>query len=238
MEAPALDRPLRRHAGFRNRRNPDEPGKLPQPGGKGAEQRALVRQEQETLPPWEPRSVPSVLGNTFDPAHLHRLGSQALGGTRSPCPGADHSARACPQGSRPFLVQEAPPRARLERFWIQVQDLVTASLWKLWKSHTVLQKGYDFGARRSVFTRSRMTSTGICKGGGRICRILKREGEREGECKIPLYNPDSQSNLDEINPQSTQLTQFTLYATRQLSSLTWASLEPMPFGIAASIDAS
>ena len=126
--------------------------------------------------------MPSVLGNTFDPAHLHRLGSQALGGTRSPCPGADHSARACPQGSRPFLVQEAPPpRARLERFWIQVQDLVTASLWKLWKSHTVLQKGYDFGARRSVFTRSRMTSTGICKGGGRLCGILKREGEREGE---------------------------------------------------------
>ena len=57
-------------------------------------------------------------------------------------------------------------------------------------------------------------------------------------CKIPLYNPDSQSNLDEINPQSTQLTQFTLYATRQLSSLAWASLEPMPFGIVASIDAS
>ena len=57
-------------------------------------------------------------------------------------------------------------------------------------------------------------------------------------CKIPLYNPDSQSYLDEINPQSTQLTQFTLYATRQLSSLAWASLEPMPFGIVASIDAS
>ena len=62
--------------------------------------------------------------------------------------------------------------------------------------------------------------------------------ERERECKIPLYNPDSQSYLDEINPQSTQLTQFTLYATRQLSSLAWASLEPMPFGIVASIDAS
>ena len=65
----------------------------------------------------------------------------------------------------------------------------------------------------------------------------QRERERES-AKIPLYNPDSQSNLDEINPQSTQLTQFTLYATRQLSSLAWASLEPMPFGIVASIDAS
>ena len=66
----------------------------------------------------------------------------------------------------------------------------------------------------------------------------REERERKRECKIPLYNPDSQSNLDEINPQSTQLTQFTLYATRQLSSLAWASLEPMPFGIVASIDAS
>ena len=69
-------------------------------------------------------------------------------------------------------------------------------------------------------------------------RERERDRERERECKIPLYNPDSQSYLDEINPQSTQLTQFTLYATRQLSSLAWASLEPMPFGIVASIDAS
>ena len=72
--------------------------------------------------------------------------------------------------------------------------------------------------------------------GGEVAPLRTRARERE--CKIPLYNPDSQSNLDEINPQSTQLTQFTLYATRQLSSLAWASLEPMPFGIVASIDAS
>ena len=73
-------------------------------------------------------------------------------------------------------------------------------------------------------------------------RARERESARvkktERGCKIPLYNLDSQSNLDEINPQSTQLTQFTLCATRQLSSLAWASLEPMPFGIVASIDAS
>ena len=44
----------------------------------------------------------------------------------------------------------------------------------------------------------------------------------------------------EINPQSTQLTQFTSFcATRQLSSLEpIISLEPMPYGIVASIDAS
>ena len=47
-----------------------------------------------------------------------------------------------------------------------------------------------------------------------------REGGREGGCKIPLYNLDSESNLDMrsiLNPLNH--TQSTLYATRQLSSL-------------------
>ena len=48
----------------------------------------------------------------------------------------------------------------------------------------------------------------------------KKERERERECKIPLYNLDSESNLDMrsiLNPLNH--TQSTLCATRQLSSL-------------------
>ena len=47
------------------------------------------------------------------------------------------------------------------------------------------------------------------------------------ECKIPLYNLDSENNLDMrsiLNPL--KHTQLPLYATRQLSSLAWASLDP------------
>ena len=54
-----------------------------------------------------------------------------------------------------------------------------------------------------------------------------REGGREGGCKIPLYNLDSESNLDMrsiLNPLKSHNSLF--YATRQLSSLAWASLEP------------
>ena len=50
-----------------------------------------------------------------------------------------------------------------------------------------------------------------------VCVVYR---ERERECKIPLYNLDSESNLDMrsiLNPL--YHTQSTLCATRQLSSL-------------------
>ena len=60
-----------------------------------------------------------------------------------------------------------------------------------------------------------------------VWKERERERERERECKIPLYNLDSESNLDMrsiLNP--IKHTQSPLYATRQLSSLAWASLDP------------
>ena len=66
----------------------------------------------------------------------------------------------------------------------------------------------------------------------------ERERERERVQNSAIQSRQSEQPKYEINPQSPQITQFTLYATRQLSSLARASLEPMPFGIVASIDAS
>ena len=68
---------------------------------------------------------------------------------------------------------------------------------------------------------------------------MKRERERE--CKIPLYNLDSESNLDMrsiLNPLKSHNSLFM----RPGSCPVWHEpvlvLEPMPFGIVASIDAS
>ena len=67
------------------------------------------------------------------------------------------------------------------------------------------------------------------------------ERERERECKIPLYNLDSESNLDMrsiLNPLESHSSLFM----RPGSCPVWHEpvliLEPMPFGIVASVDAS
>ena len=69
----------------------------------------------------------------------------------------------------------------------------------------------------------------------------KEEEEEERECKIPLYNLDSESNLDMrsiLNPLKSHNSLFM----RPGSCPVWLgpvlSLEPMPFGIVASSDAS
>ena len=59
------------------------------------------------------------------------------------------------------------------------------------------------------------------------CKMNVSERVSERLCKIPLYNLDSQSNLSTRSILSPiNHTQHTLYATRQLSSLARASLEP------------
>ena len=74
-------------------------------------------------------------------------------------------------------------------------------------------------------------------------RARERESERarERECKIQLYNLDSESNLDMrsiLNPLESHSSLFM----RPGSCPVWHEpvliLEPMPFGIVASIDAS
>ena len=105
------------------------------------------------------------------------------------------------------------------------------------------ERGEEGGGRRRGRRREeegvggRRREEGGGKKGGEG-RERERE-ERERKCKIPLYNLDSQSNLSTRSILSPiNHTQRTLYATRQLSSLARASLEPMPFGIVASTDAS
>ena len=51
-------------------------------------------------------------------------------------------------------------------------------------------------------------------------RERERE-ERERKCKIPVYNPDSQSYPDEINPQSNPLTHSLLPLCDQAVCPVW-----------------